>query len=114
MPAYRFSWEPFDDKTIRALARTCGYDARPDQGGARDYLAHRVRRPTPEFVGENRNVLARVWLPQYAGAAQIVDRLVDEGCGPMLRPRTPAGYSDYVLSTRNGKTLRRVICDAMI
>jgi hypothetical protein len=73
-----------------------------------------VKRPTPEFVGDNKHVLARVWVPQYAGASQLVARLVDEGVGPMSRPRTPAGYRDYIESTRNSKTLRRVLCDATI
>jgi superfamily II DNA or RNA helicase len=114
MPAYRFSWDSFDDATVRALAEGYGFEGPPAHGDARRYLTYRVKRPTPDFVGDNKDVLARVWVPQYAGAAQLVARLIDEGVGPMSRPRTPAGYRDYIESTRNSKTLRRVLCDAMI
>jgi superfamily II DNA or RNA helicase len=114
MPAYRFSWDSFDDKTVRALAQAYGFEGPPAHGDARRYLASRVKRPTPEFVGDNKDILARAWVPEYAGAAQLVARLIDEGVGPMSRPRTPAGYRDYIEATRNSKTLRRVLCDAMI
>src|SRR5438477_2902512 len=100
MPAYRFTWDSFDDVTVRALAEGYGFEGAPAHGDARRYLAHRVKRPTPEFVGDNKDVLARVWVLQYAGAAQVVARLIDEGVGPMSRPRTPAGYRDYIEATR--------------
>ncbi len=113
MPAYRFTWDAFDDATVRALATELGFDG-TTAGPARAHLAQRVKRPSPEFVGEFKDVLAETWLLQYTGAAHVVARLVDQGVGPMSRPRSQRGYVDYVRSTRNSKTLRRVLCEAML
>jgi hypothetical protein len=60
MPAYRFSWTPFDDATVGALAAHLGYHGAVD--GTRAYLAAQVRRPNDEFVRrtkeDHRAVLA--------------------------------------------------------
>ena len=112
MPAYRFSWDAFDEGTVRVLARELGL-REAALSDARAFLGQRVKRPSPDFVGLYKDVLVRSWLPQYAGASQLVARLVDEGLGPMSRPRSQGGYVVRACDSKH-KHLRRVICEAML
>lgn len=112
MPAYRFSWNAFDDSTVRALAEEVGFEGPRD--AARVWLEGRVKRPTPEFVGEVKDALVRTWLPQYPGAEQIVDRLIDAGVGPLGNPRSQQGYVKYIEACRNSKRIREYLLEAML
>ena len=114
MPAYRFSWDAFDDRSVTALAVHLGYDPSRDTTPARAYLAQRVKRPTPEFVGDWRDVLVNTWLPEYRGLDLLVERLIEQGLGPGRRPRTVSGRLDYVRSTRNSKRFRQYLHEAML
>lgn len=114
MPAYRFSWNAFDDRTVTALADAYGHDPRLHTQSARDWLSTRVKRPTPEFVREVKHVLVRMWLPTYSGTRYIVERLIDAGIGPMRQPRSEAGYVNYVRDCRNSKRLRQLLLEAML
>lgn len=112
MPSYRFRWDAFSDKTVHALAAAKGFRADPKE--AREWLADRVKRPTPDFVGEMKDVLVRYWLPEYAGTEKIVDYLLDAGIGPLGSPRSQNGYVRYVDECRNSKRLRHVLWEAMV
>lgn len=112
MPSYRFSWDTFSDRTILHLAKAIGFDGHDED--ARTWLSTTVKRPTPEFVGETKEVLQRAWLPDYPGAKEIVDRLLDIGIGPMGRPRSQRGYVGYIKKCRNSKRLRQYLWEAMI
>ncbi len=112
MPSYRFSWDTFNDRTVLHLANAIGFDG--PFAEARKWLSTKVKRPTPEFVGETKEVLQRAWLPEYAGAKEIVERLLDIGIGPMGRPRSQRGYVGYIKKCRNSKRLRQYLCEAMI
>lgn len=113
MPAYRFSWDAFDDRTVTALAVRLGYDPQGDRDPARSFLAKRVKRPTAEFVGEMRDVLVSTWLPEYRGLDALVERLMEAGLGPGSRPRTLNGRLDYVRTTRSSKRFRQFLLEAM-
>ncbi|MFV8752861.1 DEAD/DEAH box helicase [Nannocystaceae bacterium ST9] len=113
MPAYRFTWDHFSDTTVKALADAVGYTQKPGIG-PRDFLASRVKRPNEEFVRQTKDVLVRHWLPSYAGAKQIVDRLLDAGVGPMGNPRSASGYAQYIAKTRNCGSLRAALVEALI
>jgi superfamily II DNA or RNA helicase len=112
MPAYRFSWNAFDDATVTALAEAIGF-----RGGAtadaRAWLAERVARPNDDFVRKTKDVIERHWLPKYP-AGSIVERLLEAGIGPMGRPRTAAEHVAYIRRCRNSSTLRRLLAEAMI
>ena len=112
MPAYRFSWEPFPDSTVRDIAIWMGYEG--PEGGSRAWLSEHLKRPTPDFVGEAKDLLAKCWLPHYPGAQQIVDLLIEKGVGPMSNPRSPRGYAQYIRDCRNSKSVRRYLLDAML
>src|ERR1700752_2797698 len=86
MPAYRFSWNAFDDRTVNALADAFGRDPRLHTQTGRDWLSARVKPPTPEFVRATKDVLVRAWLPTSPGTRRIVDRLIEVGIGPMRQP----------------------------
>ena len=58
MPAYRFSWTPFDDATIRALAADIGYHGAAD--GARDFLMARVLRSNEDCVRKTKKSIEKV------------------------------------------------------
>ncbi len=114
MPAYRFSWEAFDEDTVRSLAGALGCPAGTNTlEECRAYLGSRVPRPRPEFVRDCKEILLRTWLPQYAGLKGIVDQLIEAGVGPMRVPNSARGYLEYVKKTRNTKTLQTVISRAM-
>jgi superfamily II DNA or RNA helicase len=114
MPAYRFSWDAFDDRTVASLAVHIGYDPGKHGRTSRAYLAQCVKRPDTEFVGDVRDVLVKTWLPEYRGLDALVERLIDAGLGPNLRPRTPSGRLDYVRSTRNSRRFRQYLLEAML
>lgn len=106
MPAYRFSWQPFDDRTVQELAREIGFSG--DKSEARSYLAERVARPNDEFVSRTKDVLTRVWLPQHSGiGTAIVRQLFDWGVGPLgAMPTDAAGCAAYIGRCRNRSRLR--------
>ncbi len=114
MPAYRFSWTPFDSDTCTALARTIGYGGNDD--GARDYLASHVKRPDDDFVRAAKDVLAQVWLPKHGGIGEsIVRELFDRhigGMGPM--PTDPKGFAKYVTECRNSSGLRDLLFQRLV
>lgn len=112
MPAYRFSWDAFEDGTVRALARAAGFQG--PVGDAREWLGKAVKRPTPEFTGAMKDALTDHWIPTYAGASEIVDRLIDAGVGPMGNPRSARGFAQYIRDCRNSKSVRQFLCDALL
>lgn len=114
MPAYRFTWDHFSDDVVRALADAIGYEPGRQELSHRAFLAKHVKRPDEAFVRDTKDVLARHWIPGYAGAKEIVERLLDAGVGPMGNPRSTSGYATYIEKTRNCKSLRTVLVDALI
>jgi hypothetical protein len=114
VPAYRFTWDHFSDDTVRALAEAVGYEQERHPFDSRSYLAKRVKRPGEAFVRDTKDVLVRHWLPSYHGLKHIVDRLLDAGVGPLGSPRSTSGYLGYIEKTRNCKTLRTALCDALL
>ena len=114
MPAYRFSWDPFDDRTVLELARDIGF--RDDAAGARTYLVDRVARPNDDFVRRTKDTLARVWLPQHAGiGAAIVRELFDMNIGPRgPMPQNAIGCAEYVTRCRNSSRLRDLLFSRLI
>ena len=112
MPAYRFSWDAFDDHTVNALAVLVGHQS--SAGPPRAFLAQCVKRPNAEFVGDARHVLVNTWLPGYGGLEALVDRLVEQGLGPGSRPRSTSGRVDYVRQTRNTSRFRQFVLEAML
>ncbi len=114
MPAYRFSWDAFDDRTVRALATAIGYDPARHTATAREYLVKRVARPTADFVGDMRDVLVNTWLPEYRGLEAFVDRLIEADLGPGSSPRSTSGYLSFVRHTRNTKRFRQFLLEAML
>jgi hypothetical protein len=73
-----------------------------------------VKRPTPDFVGETKDVLVKHWLPDYAGTEQIVEYLLEAGIGPMGSPRSQGGFVRYIDECRNTKRLRHALWEAMV
>lgn len=113
MPAYRFSWDAFDDTTIGALARGEGWSS--SDGDPRAWFGARVKRPNDELVRRHKATLAKVWLPGYAGSVRIVEHLQDALIGPMGKsPASAADAARYVDSCRNSSRLRRFVLDAML
>lgn len=113
MPAYRFSWNAFDDATLRALARGEGWGE--GDGDARLWLSERIRRPNEDFVRRQKATIATAWLPTYAGTKRIVEHLQDAGIGPMGRsPGSLAEAARYVDRCRNSTRLRRYLLDALV
>ncbi|MCA9632069.1 MAG: DEAD/DEAH box helicase [Myxococcales bacterium] len=97
---------------MRDIAIWMGYEG--PEGGSRAWLSEHLKRPTPDFVGEAKDLLAKCWLPHYPGAQQIVDLLIEKGVGPMSNPRSPRGYAQYIRDCRNSKSVRRYLLDAML
>jgi len=112
MPAYRFSWDAFDDRLVEALARNWDYSG--DRQGARAWLSGFVKRPHDAFIRASKDVLVRTWLPEYDGAKQIVDRLLDAGIGPLGSPRSQTDYVRYVAECRNSPRLRQYLLESML
>lgn len=114
MPAYRFSWTPFDTDTCAALARTIRYRGSDD--GARDYLAGHVKRPDDDFIRGCKDALAHVWLPKHGGIGEsIVRDLFDRrigGMGPM--PTDAKGFAKYVAECRNSSGLRDLLFQRLV
>ena len=108
MPS-RFSWNAFDDKTVVALAAALQFDGRG--ADARAWLAK--QRPDDDFVKETKGVLERHWLPKYAGTKNIVERLLDEGIGPMGR-LDETKLVEYIAKCRNTSTVRRLLREALL
>jgi superfamily II DNA or RNA helicase len=111
VPAYRFSWDAFDDATVTALAETVGYcGSGPD---VRAWLGSHVKRPNDDFIQKTKDTIERHWLPKYP-AGSIVERLLEAGIGPMGSPKTQAEHVAYIRRCRNSSTLRRLLAEALI
>jgi superfamily II DNA or RNA helicase len=109
-----FSWDKFDDDTIRVLAGAMGGHPGDSKCEANAWLASRVPKPTPDFVRQYKNELLKTWLSGYAGLEKIVYWLIDAGVGPMGTPCSRKEYLAYIQKTRNTKTLQTILCDAML
>lgn len=112
MPRTRFSWAPFSDSTVRVLARELGFEG--DDRDAREWLGQEVRRPNEDFVRDTKDALARAWIPEYEGAKQIVEHLLENDIGPGGSPRSPSGYATYISKCRNAATLRQLLLEALL
>lgn len=114
MPAYRFSWDPFDDRTVDALGRSLGYSGQP--AGAKAWLAARVARPNDAFLRDTKAVFERVWLPQHPAVAKAVVReLFELRLGPMgVLPEDVTGAVEYVMRCRNTSRLRAALLSRII
>lgn len=114
MPAYRFSWDPFDNDTCSALARAIGYLGNDD--AARDYLATHVKRPDDDFIGKCKGVLAQIWLPKHRAVGEsIVRELFDRnigGRGPM--PTDAKGFAEYIDNCRNSSGVRDLLFQRLV
>ena len=109
MPAYRFSWTPFDDRTVGALAADIGYRGATD--AAREYLMRHVKRPNEDFVRKTKDSIARVWLPQHGAVGDaIIRELFDMQIGPMgAMPTDAEGCARYVGRCKNTSRLRDLL-----
>jgi superfamily II DNA or RNA helicase len=114
MPAYRFSWDPFDDRTVTAFAADVGFQGPAES--AREYLRGHVSRPNDDFVRKTKDSITRVWLPQYAGVGtEIVRELFDMHIGPMgVMPMDAEGCARYISRCRNSSGLRGLLADRLI
>jgi len=114
MPAYRFSWDPFDDRTVLELARDLGFSG--PAGGARPYLVGRVARPNDDFIRRTKNTLARAWLPQHPGiGTSVVRELFDRHIGPLgAMPQDAEGCAQYVARCRNTSGLRDLLFSRLV
>lgn len=114
MPAYRFSWDHFDDRTMQELARALGHRGSPAE--ARTFVAARVARPNDAFVKDTKDVLARTWLPQHEGIARSVVRdLFELRIGPRGAPPEGAqACAAYVDRCHNTSRLRELLCGRLI
>lgn len=114
MPAYRFSWTPFDAESCAALAGAIGY--RGDLDGAREYLALHVKRPDDDFIRTTKDVIATVWLRKHAGIGQsIVRELFDRHLGGMgAMPSDAEGCANYVARCRNSSSLRDLLFGRLV
>jgi type III restriction/modification enzyme restriction subunit len=114
LPAYRFSWDPFDASTVLELPRDIGYS--DDPAGVLAYLVDRVARPNDDFIRRTKDTLARVWLPQHAGVgASIVRELFDMNIGPRgPMPDNAAACAEYIIRCRNSSRLRDLLFSRLI
>lgn len=108
-----FSWGAFSDKVVIALASDEGFRA-PDADAARQWLDERVGEPSTNFVHRTKDVLDKVWLPEYRGARRVVQELQDLGLGPGGRPRSQRAYSEYVQKCRRSPNLHAVLRNALL
>ena len=106
MPAYRFSWDLFDERSIAAFAADLGFTGPPADALA--YLTSHVPRPSDDFVQRTKRSLTTVWLPQQRRiAAAIVRELFDVGIGPMGKmPEDVDGCARYLERCRHTSGLR--------
>lgn len=114
MPAYRFSWDLFDERSLAAFAADLGFRGPPADALA--YLTSHVPRPSDDFVQRTRRSLTTVWLPQHRriGAA-IVRELFDVGMGPMGKmPEDANGCARYLERCRHTSGLRGRVLDRLI
>jgi superfamily II DNA or RNA helicase len=110
-----FSWDVFNDETVKSLVAAFGEDITTITGAmARKKLSQQFVRPDEEFVKQTKDALVEVWLPQYTDAKLIVDHLRDEGIGPMCKARNQKDYVRYIKQTRNCLTLRKLLVDALL
>ncbi len=111
-----FSWDKFDDDTIRVLAGAMGGHPGDLMCEAKAWLASRVPKPTLDFVRDYKKELLKTWLykaeESYLG--DIVARLINAGVGPMGTPGSRAEYLSYIEKTKATKTLQTILCDAML
>ncbi len=114
MPAYRFSWDQFDDRSLLNFARDIGFQG--ETSAAKSYLVNQVARPNDEFVRLTKDTLARVWLPQNAGiGAAVVRELFDMNIGPRgAMPDDAKGCANYVDRCRNSSRLRDLLFRRLI
>ncbi|MGI8671267.1 MAG: DEAD/DEAH box helicase family protein [Luteitalea sp.] len=114
MPAYRFSWDLFDERSLAAFAADLGFHGPANESLA--YLKTHVSRPSDSFVQSTKRSIAAAWLPQHGriGAA-IVRELFDIGIGPMGKmPEDADGCARYVDRCRNSSGLRGRLMDRLI
>ena len=119
MPKYNFSWQLFDDQTIRILAKSFGFDhADGDLEDAKEWLADNCKRPNDVFVyNVFRELVKTPWLTQIPELQlrHIVEELKSKRLGPKLDPRSPDGYIRFLRKCKpDNETVRRLLCDAMI
>jgi len=107
-----FSWQALSDRVVLELARGEDPSTR-DASEARAWLDNEVGCPNDSFVKRHKDVLAKVWMPEYRDARRVVQELQDCGLGPGGRPRTQDGYARFVQKCRNSKTLRRILREAL-
>jgi len=115
MPKYRFRWDGFDDVTVTELATAWGFNALATFSDSRTWLADKVKRPNDEFIRRTLDCLLRTpWFCNFRGLGQIVEQLRDWNIGPNRGPTSQTGYVRYIRDCRNGKSLRRILCETMI
>ena len=107
MPKYRFSWEPFDDATVEAVALACGFE--PDGETAREWLSRRWARPDEDLVRMAKGALERTWLPGCPYLRDFVRQLLDRRLGPMNQPVTRTEHVEYIAKCRNTSRFRRLL-----
>lgn len=116
MPRYRFSWDAFADDALEGLARGLGHDPAATDESPREFLARTCKRPSRQFVKENKDAILTHWVSRHEGTARaLYQRLVDAGLGPLdNRPRSHKGYVKFLERTRNAKSFQDFVAEAMI
>jgi len=127
LPKYRFTWDTFDDSTVTAVARACGFDpaapapknadAATDAvadvdavaAAAREWLRINWARPDEELVRRSKAELERTWLPEYPLLGSFVTELIDRGLGPMGAPKNRGERLTYVAKCRNSTRFRKLL-----
>jgi superfamily II DNA or RNA helicase len=115
MPKYRFRWDAFDDDTVMELATAYGFSLAATAADSRSWLAENVKRPNEQFVRSTFDcLLTTKWFCNFRGLDQIVEQLKDFHIGAMRSANSQKEYIDYIRDCRNAKTLRHMLCEAMI
>ncbi|MBD2261192.1 DEAD/DEAH box helicase [Pseudanabaena sp. FACHB-2040] len=113
--SYPFSWDTFTDRTIIALAQAAAGDSwYLAKAAPKAWLQQHYPYPNEAFIAQTKTALEQTWLPEYEGAKQVVDYLLDVGIGPMGSPRTQKDYVQYIQRCRNSKTVRLRLLEAML